>query len=133
MNNAGYVLGREHVGDIADADIEGMFATNVFGLISMTQLLIRGKCNCELPESLTYMTLDFKAKNAGHIINLGSIAGREPYAGGSIYTATKHAVNAFTASMRNELVNTPIRVTEIQPGSTFPPNIISAFFRCFFS
>jgi len=100
VNNAGYVLGREHVGDIADADIEGMFATNVFGLISMTQLLIR----------------DFKAKNAGHIINLGSIAGREPYAGGSIYTATKHAVNAFTASMRNELVNTPIRVTEIQPG-----------------
>lgn len=100
VNNAGYVLGREHVGDIADADIEGMFATNVLGLISMTQLLLK----------------DFKSKNAGHIINLGSIAGREPYAGGSIYTATKHAVNAFTGSMRCELVNTPIRVTEVQPG-----------------
>lgn len=59
---------------------------------------------------------EFKAKNSGHVINLGSIAGREPYAGGSIYTATKHAVNAFTASLMRELVNTPIRVTEIQPG-----------------
>ncbi|THU90711.1 NAD(P)-binding protein [Dendrothele bispora CBS 962.96] len=100
VNNAGYVLGVEHVGTIKDEDIEGMFATNVLGLISVTQLLVR----------------HFKEKKAGHIINLGSIAGREPYAGGSIYTATKHAVHAFTASMMRELVNTPIRVTEIQPG-----------------
>jgi len=100
VNNAGYVLGVEHVGDISEADIEGMFATNVFGLIAMTQLLVK----------------EFKKKKAGHVINLGSIAGREPYAGGSIYTATKHAVNAFTGSMMRELVNTPIRVTEIQPG-----------------
>ncbi|KAJ7709926.1 hypothetical protein B0H17DRAFT_1029829 [Mycena rosella] len=100
VNNAGYVIGKDHVGDIDDSIIEGMFATNVFGLISMTQLLVR----------------DFKAKKSGHIINIGSIASREPYVGGSIYTATKHAVNAFTASMMRELVNTPIRVTEIQPG-----------------
>jgi len=100
VNNAGYVLGVEHVGDINDKDIEGMFETNVFGLISMTQLLVK----------------DFKQKKSGHIINLGSIAGRETYAGGSIYTATKHAVNAFTGSLLRELVNTPIRVTEIQPG-----------------
>jgi len=100
VNNAGYVLGLDHVGQIADADIEGMFATNVLGLISMTQLLIK----------------DFKAKQSGHVINLGSIASREPYAGGSIYTATKHAVRAFTGSMLRELVNTPIRVSEIQPG-----------------
>lgn len=100
VNNAGYVLGLEHVGSIADTDIEGMFATNVFGLISITQLLVR----------------DFKARKTGHIINLGSIAGREPYAGGSIYTATKHAVHAFTASLMRELVNTQIRVSEIQPG-----------------
>jgi len=100
VNNAGYVLGVEHVGDISMADAEGMFATNVLGLISVTQLLIK----------------DFKAKKSGHVINLGSIAGREPYAGGSIYTATKHAVNAFTGSLLRELVNTPIRVTEIQPG-----------------
>ena len=42
VNNAGYVLGVEHVGNIAEADIEGMFATNVFGLIAMTQLLVKG-------------------------------------------------------------------------------------------
>jgi 3-hydroxy acid dehydrogenase/malonic semialdehyde reductase len=100
VNNAGYVLGVDRVGEIADADIEGMFATNVLGLISMTQLLIK----------------DFKAKKAGHVINMGSIAGREAYAGGSIYTATKHAVNAFSGSLMRELVDTPIRVTEIQPG-----------------
>ncbi|KAJ7097945.1 hypothetical protein B0H15DRAFT_772730 [Mycena belliarum] len=100
VNNAGYVVGRDHVGEIDESVIEGMFATNVFGLIAMTQLLVR----------------DFKARQAGHIIQIGSVAGREPYVGGSIYTATKHAVNAFTASMMRELVDTPIRVTEIQPG-----------------
>jgi 3-hydroxy acid dehydrogenase/malonic semialdehyde reductase len=44
VNNAGYVLGTERIGDISSSDIEGMFATNVFGLIAMTQLLIKGKC-----------------------------------------------------------------------------------------
>ncbi|KZT11366.1 NAD-P-binding protein [Laetiporus sulphureus 93-53] len=100
VNNAGYVLGTERVGDIADADIEGMFATNVLGLISVTQLLIKG----------------FKARKSGHVINLGSVAGREPYAGGSIYCATKHAVRAFTNALMKEVVDTAIRVTEIQPG-----------------
>jgi NADP-dependent 3-hydroxy acid dehydrogenase YdfG len=65
------------------------------------------------------ITTDFKARNAGHVINLGSIAGREPYAGGSVYCATKAAVRAFTGSLLREVVNTPIRVTEIQPGSCF--------------
>ncbi|KDR81592.1 hypothetical protein GALMADRAFT_239639 [Galerina marginata CBS 339.88] len=100
VNNAGFVKGMEHVGDIAEDEIEAMFATNVLGLIAMTQLLVK----------------DFKKKKSGHVINLGSIAGIEPYAGGSIYTATKHAVNAFSGSLMRELVNTPIRVTEIQPG-----------------
>nr|GAT58702.1 short-chain dehydrogenase/reductase family protein [Mycena chlorophos] len=100
VNNAGYVVGREHVGDLDESVVEGMFATNVLGLISLTNLFVK----------------DFKSRGKGHIINLGSVAGREPYAGGSIYTATKHAVNAFTASMMRELINTPIRVTEIQPG-----------------
>jgi NAD(P)-dependent dehydrogenase (short-subunit alcohol dehydrogenase family) len=57
-----------------------------------------------------------KARNTGHIINIGSVAGREPYIGGSIYCATKHAVNAFTGSLLRELVETQIKVTEIQPG-----------------
>ncbi|KAH7930794.1 NAD(P)-binding protein [Leucogyrophana mollusca] len=100
VNNAGYVLGVERVGDISASDIEGMFSTNVFGLIAVTQLFIK----------------DFKLRKAGHIINIGSIAGREAYAGGSIYCATKHAVSAFTGALMRELVDTPIRVTEIQPG-----------------
>ena len=65
---------------------------------------------------LIYLSEDFKARNTGHIINIGSIAGREPYAGGGIYCATKHAVKSFTGSLLRELVNTKIRVSEIQPG-----------------
>ncbi|EMD38537.1 hypothetical protein CERSUDRAFT_113720 [Gelatoporia subvermispora B] len=100
VNNAGFVLGVDRVGDIADTDVEAMFNTNVFGLISVTQLLVK----------------DFKARNTGHIINIGSVAGREPYPGGSIYCATKHAVRAFSGALLRELVDTKIRVTEIQPG-----------------
>jgi 3-hydroxy acid dehydrogenase/malonic semialdehyde reductase len=100
VNNAGFVLGVERVGEISDADIDAMFSTNVMGLISVTQLVIK----------------DFKTRNTGHIINIGSIAGREAYPGGSIYCATKHAVSAFTSSLMKELVDTGIRVTEIQPG-----------------
>ena len=62
---------------------------------------------------------DFKERRNGHIINIGSVAGREPYAGGSIYCATKHAVRAFTGALMREVVDTPIRVTEIQPGPLF--------------
>ncbi|KAI0818603.1 NAD-P-binding protein [Irpex lacteus] len=100
VNNAGFVLGVEKIGDIAEADFEAMFNVNVFGLIRVTQLIIN----------------DFKARNTGHVINIGSIAGREAYAGGGIYCATKHAVRSFTGSLLRELVNTKIRVSEIQPG-----------------
>ncbi|KAG8217500.1 NAD(P)-binding protein [Butyriboletus roseoflavus] len=100
VNNAGYVVGVERIGDLSLENMENMFATNVFGLIALTQLFVK----------------EFKARKTGHVINLGSIAGIEPYAGGSIYCATKHAVNAFTGVLMRELVDTPIRVTEIQPG-----------------
>jgi len=100
VNNAGYVLGTDRVGQIPSDDMEGMFNTNVFGLINMTQVFIN----------------EMKARNAGHVINIGSVAGREPYIGGSIYCATKHAVRAFTGALLRELVETQVRVTEIQPG-----------------
>ncbi|KAL4067609.1 NAD(P)-binding protein [Scleroderma citrinum] len=100
VNNAGYVVGVDRVGDISLDNMEGMFATNVFGLIALTQLFIK----------------NFRERRTGHIINIGSIAGKEPYAGGSIYCATKHALRAFTAALMREVVDTPIRVTEIQPG-----------------
>ena len=80
-----------------------MFATNVTGLINMTQAI--------LPI--------FKSRpdgGRGDIINIGSIAGREAYQGGSIYCATKAAVRAFTESLRKELIATRIRVIEIDPG-----------------
>jgi len=100
VNNAGFVLGVDRIGSLNEGEIDAMFATNVKGLIDVTQLLLK----------------DFKERKSGHIINLGSIAGREAYAGGSIYCATKFAVHAFNTCLRAELVDTPIRVTEIQPG-----------------
>lgn len=59
---------------------------------------------------------DFKARNAGHVIMLGSIAGREGYAGGSVYTMTKAAVRSLTQALQKELVETQVRVSEVQPG-----------------
>jgi 3-hydroxy acid dehydrogenase/malonic semialdehyde reductase len=88
---------------IAEDDINIMFATNVTGLINMTQAVLE----------------IFKMRpggGTGDIINIGSIAGREPYAGGSIYCATKAAVRSFTDSLRRELIATRIRVIEIDPG-----------------
>lgn len=103
VNNAGLVFGTERAPDIAASDINTMLATNVTGLISMTQAVMRV----------------FKARprgGAGDIINVGSIAGREGYPGGSIYCATKAAVRTFTEALRKELIATRIRVMEIDPG-----------------
>lgn len=79
-----------------------MFTTNVTGLIAMTQAI--------LP------IFKSRATPSGDIINIGSIAGREPYQGGSIYCATKAAVRSFTDALRKELIATRIRVIEIDPG-----------------
>lgn len=91
-----------------------MFATNVTGLINMTQAI--------LP-----IFLGRKDGGAGDIINVGSIAGREPYPGGGIYCATKAAVRSFTESMRKELIATRVRVIEIDPGQV---ETVSLFFCC---
>ncbi|THZ37627.1 NADH-ubiquinone oxidoreductase subunit [Aureobasidium pullulans] len=103
VNNAGLVKGVAKAPSIAEADIDVMFKTNVTGLINMTQAI--------LPI--------FQARGesgAGDIINVGSIAGREPYPGGSIYCATKAAVRSFTDALRKELIATRIRVIEVDPG-----------------
>src|SRR6266404_5513824 len=125
VNNAGSAHGFDYVGNILDSDIDVMFTTNVLGLISVTQLLVKGTFYHHLRGKRTTDTThprltDFKARNAGHIINVGSIAGRESYAGGGVYCASKAAVRAFTGSLLREVVNTPIRVTEIQPGPFHP-------------
>ncbi|KAK8052180.1 NAD(P)-binding protein [Apiospora rasikravindrae] len=103
VNNAGLVKGVAKAPEILEDDLNVMFNTNVTGLINMTQAI--------LPTFL-------KRPNggAGDIINIGSIAGREPYIGGSIYCATKAAVRSFTDSLRKELIATRVRVMEIDPG-----------------
>lgn len=80
-----------------------VFATNVTGLINMTQEVLK-----------VYKARDEGGR--GDIINIGSIAGREPYPGGSIYCASKAAVRSFTDALRRELIATRIRVIELDPG-----------------
>ncbi|EOO03357.1 putative nadp-dependent l-serine l-allo-threonine dehydrogenase ydfg protein [Phaeoacremonium minimum UCRPA7] len=80
-----------------------MFATNVTGLINMTQAIM--PIFLKRPEG-----------GRGDIINIGSGAGREAYAGGGVYCATKAAVRSFSDSLRKELIATRIRVIEIDPG-----------------
>lgn len=72
VNNAGLAMGTAKVGEIRAEDLDAMFETNVRGLIYMTQLYVR-QC---------------KERRAGHIINIGSIAGLEPYPGGSVVRAS---------------------------------------------
>ncbi|TGZ79246.1 NAD(P)-binding protein [Ascodesmis nigricans] len=102
VNNAGGVRGLEHVGEIAEEDVATMIGVNVMGLIGLTQHVVRHFKN------------DRGGK--GDIVNIGSIAGREPYAGGSIYCATKAAVRSFSDSLRRENISNQIRVIEIDPG-----------------
>lgn len=110
---SGLVKGVARAPDINEQDVNIMFATNVTGLINMTQAI--------LP------IFQQRANGGqGDIINVGSIAGREPYPGGSIYCATKAAVRSFTESLRKELIATRIRVIEIDPGQveTVSPRVL---------
>ena len=117
MQNRGLVKGVAKAPEILEEDLNIMFATNVTGLINMTQAV--------LPI--------FKKRadgGAGDIINIGSIAGREPYIGGSIYCATKAAIRSFTDSLRKELVSTRIRVIEIDPGQVETVSLDGLLSKC---
>jgi NADP-dependent 3-hydroxy acid dehydrogenase YdfG len=100
VNNAGGALGLAPAAQTEVADWRAMFESNVIGTLQVTQAL--------LPALV--------ASGAGTIVNVGSIAGRTVYEGGSGYTAAKHAVAALTETLRLELVDQPVRVTEIAPG-----------------
>lgn len=89
--------------DLKKEDVDIMFATNVTGLINVTQAV--------LP-----IFLKRPDGGRGDIVNFNSIAGREPYTGGSIYCATKAAVRSYTDALRRELISSRIRVMEIAPG-----------------
>ena len=100
INNAGVVIGvdKEHEGNLDEWDI--VIDTNIKSLLAMTRLVVPGMV----------------ARGRGHIINIGSIAGDAAYAGGSVYCATKAAVKALSDGLRIDLVDTPLRVTNIKPG-----------------
>lgn len=100
---SGLVKGTAKAPDILEEDIDTMVSTNVTGLFHMTQAV--------LP---SLMKKDGVGR--GDIINIGSIAGREGYPGGSIYCATKAAVRTFTEALRKELIATKIRIMEVDPG-----------------
>ncbi|MFH1372746.1 MAG: SDR family oxidoreductase [bacterium] len=100
INNAGLSRGLDklHTGEIDGW--EEMIDTNVKGLLYVSRAVIPGMV----------------ARGRGHIINIGSIAGHEVYPGGNVYCATKHAVDAITKGMRIDLVDTPVRVSTVDPG-----------------
>ena len=100
INNAGLVKGVEPEWAITAADVDTMIDTNIKGLLAMTRLCIPGMLE----------------RDHGHVINLGSVAGREAYPGGSVYCATKFAVRALSRGLKMDLLGTPIRVTSIDPG-----------------
>lgn len=100
VNNAGLAAGLSTIQEGSIDDWEQMIDTNVKGLLYMTR--------CIAPLMVE--------RKSGHIINIGSIAGKEVYANGNVYCATKHAVDALTQSMRIDLLPHNIRVTQIAPG-----------------
>ncbi|OBZ90568.1 hypothetical protein A0J61_01384 [Choanephora cucurbitarum] len=100
INNAGMVIGLDPLVEVEEEVVDQMLATNVKGLIFLTKAIV--------PQ--------MKQRGTGHVINIGSIAGKQAYAGGSIYCATKFAVDAITKSLAIELVDTPVRVSQICPG-----------------
>ena len=100
INNAGLASGvdKEHEGSFEDWD--AMIDTNITALLYMTRKVVPGMVE----------------RGKGHIINIGSIAGDAAYPGGSVYCATKAAVKALSDGLRIDLVDTPLRVTNIKPG-----------------
>ena len=100
INNAGLALGleKEYEGD--PSDWETMIDTNIKGLLTMTRLVVPGMV----------------ARNRGHVINIGSVAGDAAYANGNVYCATKAAVKALSDGLRLDVAESAVRVTTLKPG-----------------
>ena len=101
VNNAGLAVGRGPIQQGETDDWERMIDTNVKGLLYVSKTVIPW----------------LQRNQGGHIVNLGSIAGKEVYPGGNVYCATKHAVDALSRAMRIDLVEDGIKVTNIAPGA----------------
>lgn len=100
INNAGLSRGLEKIYEGNTDGWDEMIDTNIKGLLYVSRAVIPGMVT----------------RKRGHIINIGSIAGHEVYPAGNVYSATKHAVRAISKSMLLDLVDTPIRVSSIDPG-----------------
>ena len=101
VNNAGLAAGLDPIQDGLRDDWERMIDTNVKGLLYVTEAVIPA----------------MKSAQKGHIINVGSTAGKEVYPRGNVYCATKHAVDALTKGMRLDLLPLGTKVTQIAPGA----------------
>jgi len=100
INNAGLAAGLQPINEGLVDDWEQMIDTNIKGLLYISRTII--------PKMIE--------NGKGHIINIGSIAGREVYPKGNVYCATKHAVDALTKGMRIDLLPYGIKVSQIAPG-----------------
>jgi NADP-dependent 3-hydroxy acid dehydrogenase YdfG len=98
FNNAGLALGRNPIDESTEEDEAVVLATNVSGLMRITRLC--------LPH----------LRDGGHIVNMGSIAGRQAYPNGSSYIASKFAVRGYTYALREDLLGRPIRITTVDAG-----------------
>lgn len=101
VNNAGLAAGLAKIHEGSIDDWEQMIDTNIKGLLYMTRAV----------------SPIMVSRNSGHIINIGSIAGKEVYENGNVYCGTKHAVDALTKGSRIDLVDYNIKVTSINPGA----------------
>jgi NADP-dependent 3-hydroxy acid dehydrogenase YdfG len=100
VNNAGGALGLDPIAEADDERWRRMWETNVLGTLRVTRALLPA----------------LEAAGDGHVIDVGSTAGFETYRGGAGYTAAKHALAAFTRTLRLELLGRPVRVTDVAPG-----------------
>ncbi len=101
INNAGLAAGLSTIDNGNLADWEQMIDTNIKGLLYVSRII--------LPV--------MKARKSGHVINIGSIAGKETYKFGNVYCATKHAVDSLTKAMRIDLLPFNVKVTGVCPGA----------------
>jgi len=100
LNNAGLALGVVPAQEASLDDWDTMVDTNIKGLYHLTRMILPGMVK----------------RNSGHIINMGSVAGNYPYPGGNVYGASKAFVKQFSRNLLTDLVQTKIRVTNIEPG-----------------
>jgi len=100
VNNAGLARGLDKFHEADVSNWEEMIDTNIKGLLYVSRTVIPGMLE----------------RGRGHIINIGSIAGQEAYPRGGVYNASKFAVDAVTKSLRMDLVDTPLRVSTVDPG-----------------